>query len=129
MLSSAHAAQSLFTVSLKGVPVICGVSGAREQVSLRQGESRAVSGEGVTTSCLGSPSVDTQDCSQLMPVAAAGSPSWAVRMRAQSRLTLRPHELQPARLLCPWDSPGKNTGVGCHFFLQEARAGLCLMPL
>ena len=25
----------------------------------------------------------------------------------------------PARLLCPWDSPGKNTGVGCHAFLQE----------
>ena len=24
----------------------------------------------------------------------------------------------PTRLLCPWDSPGKNTGVGCHFFLQ-----------
>ena len=24
----------------------------------------------------------------------------------------------PARLLCPWDSPGKNTGVGCHAFLQ-----------
>ena len=26
--------------------------------------------------------------------------------------------LQPARLLCPWDSPGKNSGVGCHFLLQ-----------
>ena len=26
--------------------------------------------------------------------------------------------LQPARLLCPWNSPGKNTGVGCHFLLQ-----------
>ena len=26
-----------------------------------------------------------------------------------------PHELWPARLLCPWRSPGKNTGVGCHF--------------
>ena len=26
----------------------------------------------------------------------------------------QPHELGPARLLCPWDSPGKNTGVGCH---------------
>ena len=26
--------------------------------------------------------------------------------------SLRPHELQPARLLCPWSSPGKNTGVG-----------------
>ena len=25
-----------------------------------------------------------------------------------------PHRLQPARLLCPWDSPGKNTGVGCR---------------
>ena len=24
----------------------------------------------------------------------------------------------PARLLCPWDSPGKNTGVGCHALLQ-----------
>ena len=30
---------------------------------------------------------------------------------------LRPHGLQPARLLCMWDSPGKNTGVGCHFLL------------
>ena len=32
--------------------------------------------------------------------------------------TLRPHGLSPARLLCPWDSPGENTGVGCHFLLQ-----------
>ena len=31
---------------------------------------------------------------------------------------LRPHRLWPARLRCPWDSPGKNTGVGCHFLLQ-----------
>ena len=29
------------------------------------------------------------------------------------------HGLQPARHLCPWDSPGKNTGVGCHPLLQE----------
>ena len=28
--------------------------------------------------------------------------------------SLRPHGLQPARLLHPWDFPGKNTGVGCH---------------
>ena len=27
-------------------------------------------------------------------------------------------ELEPARLLCPWDSPGKNNGVGCHAVLQ-----------
>ena len=32
--------------------------------------------------------------------------------------TLRPHGLQPTRLLCPWDFPGKNTGVGWHFLLQ-----------
>ena len=25
----------------------------------------------------------------------------------------------PARFLCPWDSPGRNTGVGCHFLLQR----------
>ena len=29
-----------------------------------------------------------------------------------------PHRQQPTRLLHPWDSPGKNTGVGCHFLLQ-----------
>ena len=29
-----------------------------------------------------------------------------------------PMDCKPARLLCPWDSPGKNTGVGCHFLLQ-----------
>ena len=28
--------------------------------------------------------------------------------------SLQPQGLQPARLLCPWDSPGQNTGVGCH---------------
>ena len=32
--------------------------------------------------------------------------------------SLRPHRLQPSRLLCPWDSPGKNTGEGCYFLLQ-----------
>ena len=28
--------------------------------------------------------------------------------------SLRPYELEPTRFLCPWDSPGKNTGVDCH---------------
>ena len=32
--------------------------------------------------------------------------------------SVRPHRLQPSRLRCPWDSPGKNTGVGCHFLFQ-----------
>ena len=37
----------------------------------------------------------------------------------ESRLTLlQPHGLLPTRLLCPWDFPGKTTGVGCHSLLQ-----------
>src|SRR5574341_432700 len=32
--------------------------------------------------------------------------------------SVQPHRRQSTRLLCPWDSPGKNTGVGCHFLLQ-----------
>ena len=31
----------------------------------------------------------------------------------------RPHGLQPTRLLCPWDFPGKRTGVGCHCLLHH----------
>ena len=44
------------------------------------------------------------------------------KARKWSRLvvsdSLRPPELQPTRLLCPWDSPGKTTGLICHFLLQ-----------
>ena len=32
--------------------------------------------------------------------------------------SVQPHRQQPSRLPRPWDSPGKNTGVGCHFLLQ-----------
>ena len=32
--------------------------------------------------------------------------------------SVRPHRRQPTRLPHPWDSPGRNTGVGCHFLLQ-----------
>ena len=42
--------------------------------------------------------------------------AWLV---AQSCRTLWPHGLQPARLLCPWDYPSKNTRVGCHFLLRR----------
>ena len=47
--------------------------------------------------------------------------------------SVRPHRQQPTRLCRPWDSPGKNTGVGCHFLLQSIKvksesevAQLCL---
>ena len=37
---------------------------------------------------------------------------------AAKLLQSRPHRWQPTRLPHPWDSPGNNTGVGCHFLLQ-----------
>ena len=49
--------------------------------------------------------------------------------------SVRPHRRKPARLPRPWDSPGKNTGVGCHFLLQCVKvksesevAQSCLTP-
>ena len=33
--------------------------------------------------------------------------------------SLQSHGLEPTSLLCPWDSPGKNTGMGCHALLQR----------
>ena len=36
--------------------------------------------------------------------------------------SVRPHRWQPTRLPCLWGSPGKNTGVGCHFLLQCMKA-------
>ena len=43
---------------------------------------------------------------------------WAVLSHSVVSDSLRPRRLQPARPLCPWDSPGKNTEVGCHALLQ-----------
>ena len=47
---------------------------------------------------------------------------WGLLLLLLSRFSrvqlLRPHRRQPTRLPRPWDSPGKNTGVGCHFLLQ-----------
>ena len=43
-------------------------------------------------------------------------------------IRLRPHGQQPTRLLCPQDSLGKNTGVGCHFLLH-IQAYVCIIPI
>ena len=42
----------------------------------------------------------------------------ATRQMAAHQAPVRPDRWQPTRLHRPWDSPGKNTGVGCHFLLQ-----------
>ena len=46
------------------------------------------------------------------------SPAAAAAVASVVSDSVRPHRQQPTRLLCPWDSPGKNTGMGCHFLLQ-----------
>ena len=43
--------------------------------------------------------------------------------------TLRHHGLWSIRLLCPWDSPGTNTGVGCHALLQAQASNPSLLHL
>ena len=47
--------------------------------------------------------------------------------------SLQPYRLQPTRRDCPWDSPGKNPGVGCHSLLQgicpTRGSNLCLLDL
>ena len=46
---------------------------------------------------------------------------WKVKVKSLSRVWLSAtHGLQPTRLLCPWDFPGKTTGVGCHCLLWWA---------
>ena len=54
------------------------------------------------------------------PSLSSSHPSAAAAAAKSLQLwpTLRPHRRQPTRLPHPWDSPGKNTGVGCHFLFQ-----------
>ena len=56
---------------------------------------------------------DYKGCPCLFP-----EDKWVSVSRSLVPNSLRPHGLQFTRLLCPWDFPGKGTGVGCHFLLQ-----------
>ena len=61
---------------------------------------------------------------------------WQLLLLSRSVVSdsVRPHKRQPTRLLHPWDSPGKNTGVGCRFLFQcvkvksLSRVGLFVTP-
>ena len=74
-----------------------------------------------TLECLGSTDSKTLDYQRTNPPAAAAAKS------LQSCPTVQPHRRQPTRLLRFWDSPGKNTGVRCHFLLQEGSIFIKIM--
>ena len=61
----------------------------------------------------------------------AEDPVCACSVTSVVSASLQPRGLQPAGLLCPWDSPGKNTGAGCHALLQgifsTQGSNLCLI--
>ena len=70
----------------------------------------------------GLPHTETEPASLLweadsLPLCHQGSPGVCVSLSGVSD-SLLPHGMYPARLLCPWDSPGKNAGVGCLSLLQ-----------
>ena len=61
-----------------------------------------------------------QSCPTLCDPMDCSPPGSSVHEIFQASIleSLWPHGLQPTRLLCPCDFPGKDTGVGCHFLLQ-----------
>ena len=67
---------------------------------------------------LGSPVPGILQARILEGVAISFSSACMHAKSLESCPTLRPYEQQPTRLLCPRNSPGKSTGVGCHFLLQ-----------
>ena len=71
----------------------------------------------------GPPSGPPVSSTSLLPWITCSSPLYYHGGFSRSVVSdsLQPHRLlpmEPTRLLCPWDSPGKNTGVGCHFLFQ-----------
>ena len=65
-------------------------------------------------------------------IAISFSNAWKWKLKVKSLSRVRPswpHRLQPIRLLCPWDFPGKSTGVGCHRLLRRASLEKCKSKL
>ena len=82
-------------------------------MTLRDGVGREV-GVGFKMGNTGTSMSDSCQC-MAKPTAAAAKVTSVVSD------SVRPHRWQPSRLLRPWNSPSKNTGVGCHFLLQSVK--------
>ena len=61
---------------------------------------------------------DTSDTGQDPGELAQRTPRCYCSVTSVVSNSVQPHRRKPTRLPHPWDSPGKNTGVGCHFLLQ-----------
>ena len=112
--------------SLQSCPTLCDPTDCSLQSSVR-GISQTSILEWVAISCFrGSsrPGIKPESPelqADSLPLSHLGSPRqglcccWVASVMSPH---VWPHRQQPARLPRPWDSPGKNTGVGCHFLLQ-----------
>ena len=69
----------------------------------------------------------TRDKDRLFTLFLWSLPFWRGNRRPAVN-SVQPHRRQPTRLLHPWDSPGKNNGVGCHCLLRKRRLGDCKYP-
>ena len=76
----------------------------REAQLLKRFQSKGPMSRGVWWATQGNEELDTTEVTQ-----------------QQQLSCIQLHELEPARFLCLWNSPGKNTGVGCHFLLQGVK--------
>ena len=92
------------------------------------GRNRSLSWE-TMLGCMRFSTASLQVCSQLLwqqncPYTLSNALQEGARVRhSVVSDSFQPHGLQPSRLLCPWDSPGKNTGVGCHSLLHKCSTG------
>ena len=97
------------------LPFLVGMTPASMTVSKFQRVEEVKVAQSCPTLC------DPMDCSPLQADSLPSGPPEKPKFKSlvlSCPTLLRPRGLWPTRLLRPWDSPGKNTGVGCHFLLQ-----------
>ena len=109
---------------VKNLPCNAGVMGSIPDWGTKIPHSRATKSAGPDNWAL-TPQLDSLCAAKKDPAAkilCATTKTWCCCCSVASVVSdsMRPHGLQPTKLLRPWDSPGKNTGVGCHLLLQVA---------
>ena len=106
------------TSSHRGAAAALRREGGRHQAALRDRDHDPPREPGLPAGSAAAPA----RCCPLAPAARSAplphSPCCCCYVASVVSDSVRPHRRQPTRLPHPWDSTGKNTGVGCHFLLQ-----------